>query len=176
MINLDDCVELGIITKTSGFRGHLVLKLNNLSFDDIEEMEQVFVLIDGLPVPFFFEEFSERAKDSLLIKFDDLNSEESVKFLCDNTVYLHKKYIDIRDSKNLNNLSVLTGYTVIDKNKGTIGLLDSVTTDNDNPLMIIQKDFREILIPLQQEFIIGIDDQKKEILVNCPDGLIDLFS
>jgi hypothetical protein len=57
MINLDVCIELGIITKTSGFRGYLVLKLNNLSFDDVEEMEQVFVLIDGLPAPSFLRNY-----------------------------------------------------------------------------------------------------------------------
>jgi 16S rRNA processing protein RimM len=176
MINLEDCIGLGTITKTNGFRGHLVLKLNNLSFDDIEKMELVFILIDGLPVPFFIEEFIERNNNTILIKFDEFNTESSVKFLCNSNVFISKKYIDSHSLHTPNNITAFIGYSIHDTKHGNIGVLDKVIADSDNPLLVVKKGFQEILVPLQEEFILKIDEKLREITVTCPDGLLDLYT
>jgi 16S rRNA processing protein RimM len=174
MINLSDCIELGVLGKPHGVKGHLILKLHSLSFDDIQEMELVFILIDGLPVPFFIEEFSERSSETILIKFDTISSESEARKFSDMTVCIEKN--NNASPANINfPAETLKGYSVADKNYGAIGTFDSVLNIESNPVLRILQGKNEILIPLQEEFIVSIDDSKKEILVDCPSGLLSLY-
>lgn len=175
MINLSDCIELGKLLKPHGVKGQLILKLNNFSFDDIKEMEQVFIIIDGLPVPFFIEEFQERNTENLIIKFQDIFSENIAKELVNSAVYLDKKYVE---KKRLSILTVsdLIGFSVVSIDGDKIGILESVLDYEQNPLMQIINKKKEILLPLQSEFVISYDIKAKEIIVNFPEGLLELYT
>jgi 16S rRNA processing protein RimM len=174
MINLNDCVEIGLITRPHGIKGQLILKLINLSFEEIEQMEWVFVIIDGLPVPFFIEEFSERNAETLLIKLEDINAEEDARKLSGASAFINKKII-ITDNHSQFSFFDRIGYKVIDKTHGYIGDLDALSDNTQNPLFHIKKDRKEILLPLQKEFIDTIDDKLQEINVNCPEGLLEIY-
>lgn len=174
MINLDDCIELGFLTKPHGIKGHLVMKLANVSFDEIEEMELVFVMVDGLPVPFFIEEFSERNNDAILIKLADIDSEPEARKYTESVVFLDRNVL-IHPRQDQPNISIYKGFEVIDKQHGLIGLFESLLDYDQNPVMQILKDRREILIPFNQEFLLEIDEEKHQIHVDCPDGLLELY-
>ncbi|MBN2484705.1 MAG: hypothetical protein JXB34_01905 [Bacteroidales bacterium] len=173
-IDLNDCIELGVLGKPHGIRGHIVLKLNKFSFDDIQEMELAFIIIDGLPVPFFIEEFQEKTTDTLLILFDTVNSETLARKLSECRVYIEKKYLE-ENSLTDKDFDSLPGYTVIDRQKGNIGLFDSVVDFDSNVVIRVLRGNTEIFIPLQAGFITDINHQLKEIQVDCPDGLLDLY-
>jgi 16S rRNA processing protein RimM len=176
MIDLNECIELGYISKTHGIKGELVLRLNDVSFDDIENMELVFVLFDGLPVPFFIDEFTERNIGSLLIKFEDINSETEAKVLVDKSLYLPLEYLSKNTIPILKSTEALLGYAVVDIHNGEIGLLNLVIKHSENPLMLVTNGKNEIYIPLQEEFILEINEKEKTILVDCPEGLISVNS
>lgn len=175
MINLEDCVQLGLLTRPHGIKGHMVLKLKNLSFEEIEQMELVYLIIDGLPVPFFIEEFSERSEGAIIIKLDDIISETEARIYSEVEVYIDRNILLDNTNSNSTNPFHLIGYEVIDDKFGHIGILDSLLEYDKNPVLRILKERKEILIPFHLEFIQTIDDTKKEILVNCPDGLLDLY-
>ena len=46
-------ILLGRVTKTSGFEGAVVVRLERSFIENIPQIESVFVEIDGRPVPFF---------------------------------------------------------------------------------------------------------------------------
>lgn len=174
MINLDDCIELGFLTKPHGIKGHLVMKLKDFSFDEIEEMELVFIMVDGLPVPFFIEEFYERNNDTLIIKFEDIDSEPEARKYSESVVLLERKIITSNESSETN-INLYKGYTVFDHKFGEIGVFDSILDYDKNPLMRVIKHKTEILIPYNQEFIVDISEKEKKFVVECPDGLLDLY-
>ena len=43
-----------------------------------------------------------------------------------------------------------------------------------NTLFVIDNDGKELLVPLQEEFIVGIDQENREIIFNLPQGLVSL--
>lgn len=174
MINLNDCIEIGRLTRPHGYKGNLILRLISLSFDEITEMEWVFVLIDGLPVPFFVEEFSEKSKDTVLVKLEDISSIDHCQELIDTPVYLFKDIIQ-PDTTSLLGLNQCVGYKVIDSGSGELGKLQGVIDNPSNPLLQIIDFRKEILIPAQEEFIDSIDDAQQEIHVSCPPGLLDIY-
>jgi 16S rRNA processing protein RimM len=174
MIDLTDCLVLGTLTKTHGIRGQVILRLNNLGFEDILKMESVFIEIDGLPVPFFIDEYSERNPESLILTLEDVNSENKVKNLINNRVFVKsntvkKSVILVNEPENY------LGYKVIDASFGEIGILDEVLEIRQNPLFKIIKGKKEVLLPIQAEFILKINPKQKTILVKMPSGLTELF-
>jgi 16S rRNA processing protein RimM len=174
MIDLSDCLLLGKISKTHGIRGQVILRYNNLGFEDIIKMESVFIEIDGLPVPFFIDEYSERNNESLVLTLEDICTESQAKLLVDKRVFV--KSSSFKKSKILlNQPETYIGYKVVDKKHGDIGILKEVLDIYQNPLYKIKDGKKEILIPIHPEFIIKIDNKLKIILVDTPPGLTSLF-
>jgi 16S rRNA processing protein RimM len=139
-------------------------------------MESVMIEIDGLPVPFFVEDFEEKTSDTLILSLEDLGSEESVKELIGCRVFISKNHIRFTDHRvSIHQLSLVTGYTVIDKNSGKLGHLEEIINIELNPLLRILGKSKEILLPFQPEFVTGIDPVKKIVYVSAPSGLIDLY-
>jgi 16S rRNA processing protein RimM len=174
MIDLSDCLVLGTLTKTHGIRGQVILRYNNLDFDDIIKMESVFIEIDGLPVPFFIDEYTERNKESLILTLEDIDSENKAKILIDNRVFVRSSSIK-KTRVLLNQPKSYLGYKVVDNQFGELGILKEVLEIYQNPLYKIMDGKKEILLPIQPEFILKIDIKSKTILVNTPPGLTNLF-
>jgi 16S rRNA processing protein RimM len=174
MIDLTDYIDAGELTKTHGVRGQVVLQLDNLSFENILKMESVIINMDGLPVPFFLESFSQRNNNSIVLTIEDIDTELKAEELIGKRVFV--KSNNIRLSKLINDQSNdFKGFTVTDKNKGELGILEEILDSQYNPLLRIIREKKEILIPFQEEFILKIDKKAKKIFVNTPEGLTELF-
>jgi 16S rRNA processing protein RimM len=175
MIDLSDCSIVGTIAKTHGVHGQVVLRLNDLNFDEIIKMETVFLEIDGLPVPFFIAEYSEKNYDSVILSLEDVCLEEKARELVGCRVFLATNDIKPARLKELDELETLIGYDVFDLNHGRLGILKDIINVEQNPLFRIVHGKKEILVPMQPEFIHKIDKLKKQLTVDTPTGLIDLF-
>lgn len=175
MINLDECYLFGILTKPHGVRGEVILRLNSFSFEDIKDLESVFIEIDGLPVPFFIHKYSERPPDSLIIQFDDIISEQKARNICGSQVYIHKSNILKKENIILQDFNTLLQYKISDEKHGSLGVLNDILDYEHNPILQIINDNGEILIPLQPEFIKEINHTEKIIYVTTPNGLINLI-
>lgn len=174
MIDLSDCIELGTITKTHGVHGQVILRLNNLQFEDIIKMEQVFIEIDGLPVPFFIIETSQKSREAVILSIEDIITGEKATELIDSKVFIQKNSLNKTVDPSLHS-KMLLGYEVVDINHGRLGVLDDIIDFQMNPLFRILNDKKEILLPVHHEFVLEIDDKKKKIIVSTPPGLTDLF-
>ena len=173
MIDLSDCVELGTITKCHGIHGQVVLRLSNLSFNAIKEMEPLFIEIDGLPVPFFVTEFAERSKDTLLLTIDDIDEEQAAKDLIDSRVFITSSQVAIPEIQ-LPKFHPVDGYSVIDKQLGKLGIAGEILDLDNNPLLRILNNKKEILLPFHDDFIHSINTRDKILYVSIPKGLLDV--
>ena len=43
-----------------------------------------------------------------------------------------------------------------------------------NTLFVVERDEEELLVPAQEEFIVGLDQKQKLITVELPEGLLNL--
>ena len=67
------------------------------------------------------------------------------------------------------------GYSIEDIVKGPIGKVTGVADLKLNPLLIIDFNGKEILLPLFDGLIVNVDRESKQLKVNAPEGLIDLY-
>lgn len=68
----------------------------------------------------------------------------------------------------------LIGYMAYDVTLGELGEITGILDIAKNPLFEIKSGEAEFLIPITDDFIQGMDDKKREILFDLPEGLIEL--
>ena len=62
-----------------------------------------------------------------------------------------------------------------DVNFGEVGTITGVNDSTAQALFEVDQNGIEILIPMNDEFISKVDKPNKTIIVNTPEGLIDLY-
>ena len=166
---------IGKIVKSIGYKGELVLNLEVSFNESMLDAEILFVELDGLPVPFYIshEGIYQKDENILVVKFDDIDDEFSVKALLKAKVSI-KKYIE-NNNFDTSNINSLKGFLVKDINYGEIGNFEQIIEIPNNPLIQIFNKTTEILIPFIEDIIQEIDETKREILVSTPEGLVDVY-
>ena len=69
----------------------------------------------------------------------------------------------------------VTGFKVIDVEKGEIGIIQSIIEYPAQPLFSIMNGDKEILIPVIDPIIKKVDREQRTITIEAPNGLIDLY-
>lgn len=66
------------------------------------------------------------------------------------------------------------GYRVIDQEAGDIGRLKQVDVSAAQPLLVVEGERHEVLIPCVDEIVLGVDELARTVHVAVPEGLLDL--
>ncbi len=169
-----ECFYLGKIVSKYSFKGEVLVKLDSDDPELYESMESVFVSLRDSLVPFFIEQ-SRLHKSSLLrIKFEDVDSEEEADRIMGSELYLPLEFLPPLEGNKFYFHEVI-GFTVIDQNFGTVGVITSINDTTNQALFVIDHKGTEILIPIIDEFLTKVDRETKTIEVNTPEGLIELY-
>lgn len=169
----EDCFLFGKIIKTHGFKGELIISVGFPIADISEKTSYVFLEIEGLLVPFFFETVAGSG-NSLNVKFEDVNTEEKSRSLCGCSIWVPKELMPKKLKTHIE-ISGFTGFKISDKQKGEIGELKDILEMPQQQMLQITKGNKEILIPVNEEIILKIDKKKKIIFIDAPEGLIDIY-
>ena len=169
MLKKEDFVYYGKFLKPHGTKGEIGLEGDSILLGD--ECDFVACDIDGILVPFFFETRRTKNNDTLIVKIERMESAEEVRFLTNREAYIPKEWTE--DSEALS-WSFFRGFLAVDENLGELGEITDIDESTINTLFVIDNDGDEILIPAQEEFIIGIDQENREIIFNLPEGLVSL--
>jgi 16S rRNA processing protein RimM len=174
MIKKDNCLLLGTLAKPHGTRGSLLLWLKNLKAEDINKRESVFVEIDGLLVPFFIENFLRNSEESAILKFEEIDSETKAKSLTGLYVYVLINDKVKRKKRYDKTSPSISGYKVTDIRMGFVGIAGEIAEIANNPLLQVMHEGKEFLVPVHEDIILEVNDMKKEIRIDAPEGLFDL--
>ena len=173
MIKKEECLLLGTIAKPHGTKGSLLLWLRNIKAEEIKKRDTVFVEIDGLLVPFFIEEFRTGSPDAVILKFEDVNTETKARTFAGNPVYILTDHLKLKNS-TFKEVPSLIGYKVNDKALGFVGIAGEIADIANNPLLQVNHEGREFLIPVHEDIILEINDKDRVILIDAPQGLFEI--
>ena len=172
----EDCFYLGKIVRKHSFKGQVVAKLDTDEPELYTNLESVFVALGNNLVPFFIEEFSDRNNNTIILKLENIKTETDGKNLVEKIIFTPKKFISQNAAKSIQLKDTFIGYNVIDVNAGQLGILSDIIENPYNPLLLITKGTNEIYLPLQENFILDINENEQTITVQCPEGLISLYN
>lgn len=171
MIKKEEVFKIGIINKPHGVKGEVSFTFTDDIFDRVEDCDYLVLLLDGILVPFFIEEYRFRSDNVALVKFEGIDSTEKVRTLTNVEVYYPVKFMD--DQEEISSWNYFIGFRVEDIHHGCLGTVVDVDDATMNVLFVIENGDEEVLLPAHEEFILDIDRKKKILKVDIPDGLLD---
>ncbi|NNM22006.1 MAG: 16S rRNA processing protein RimM [Flavobacteriaceae bacterium] len=169
-----DCFFVGRIVKKYSFKGELLVKLDTDEPEQFLEMESVFVEKHKSLIPFFVESLSLHKSDLLRVKFEEVDTEADANTLLGAELFLPLDLLPKLEGNKFYYHEII-GFQAVDLNFGTIGIITGVNDSTAQHLMEIDRDGKQILIPINDDIIKTVDRDKKTITLEAPDGLIELY-
>jgi len=170
----DDCFYLGKIVSKFSFKGEILVKLDSDNPSQYLEMESVFVEYSNNLVPFFIDKCKLHKSQMLRIKFEDVDTEQEADDLMKANLYLPLDLLPEMGEDQFYFHEII-GFKVTDINRGSVGTITGINDTTTQALFEIDYNGNQILIPMNDQFIHKLDKSKKELFVNTPEGLIDLY-
>lgn len=158
--------EIGYFSKTHGLKGELQL---NITRDfDIENCNAVIIKLNSGDSPQFISEFREN-KNGFIILLEEIDSVEKAKSFVGKKVSVKEEFI-LEDEEN-----PLIGYKLVDEKFGEVGVITEVDDESSNPVFSVDHRGRQVILPYNDDFVMGIDDATKTVNYRAPEGLIEMY-
>ncbi|WGK95470.1 MULTISPECIES: ribosome maturation factor RimM [Flavobacterium] len=170
----EDCFYLGKIAKKFSFKGEVLAYLDTDEPELYENLESVFVECNKHLIPFFIENASFHKNDFLRIRFEDVNTEEEAEALLGNDLYLPLSMLP-KLTGNKFYFHEVIGFEVEDQRLGVVGKIQSINDSTAQPLFEVLNRGVEILIPMIDHFLVKVDRENKKVVMNLPEGLIEMY-
>lgn len=168
-----DCFYLGKIVKKYSFKGEVILKLDTDEPELYYDLDFVYLEKGENLIPYFIETCSTPKADLLRIQFEDVYSNEAADAIVKSNAYLPLKFLPKLTGKQFY-YHEITGFLLEDERFGPVGKVLGIDDSTAQPLFIVEVGEKEILIPMIDEFLVKIDRAHKKIIVNTPEGLIEM--
>lgn len=170
MIRKEEVYKIGRLGKAHGVKGEVSFQFVDDIFDRVDA-DFLVIDIDGILVPFFMEEYRFRSDSVALVKFCDINTQESAAELTGSDVYFLRS-LAAESEGDMPTLSSLVGFDLVEakggRKIGTISCIDDSTVN----LLFELEDGR--LIPASDELIEQINTKERTIKMQIPEGLLEL--
>ena len=171
-----DCFLVGTIFKLHGYKGEVNIYNNNQIVFDWNKINHFLIEKNNTLIPFFITKARHKKKDIILVKFEEINSENEATSILKNKIYLPKNILlEDKKKKPINNQELI-GFTVIDLKLGLLGEITYINSQTAQKLIYVakEKEAEEFCFPMHKEFLKKIDLENKLIQVKVPKELIDL--
>ena len=168
MIKEDEVYKIGRIGKPHGISGEVTLRFSDDVFDRVDA-DYLVLMVDGILVPFFIEEYRFRSDEVALVKFEDIDTKDRASELTGCDVFFPRHLADAGD--DVLTWSQIVGYDIVDVSSGkTIGRIEAVDETTINTLLELSDG---TLIPAAEEFIEDIDHEERKLMMRLPEGLVN---
>jgi len=160
----------GILVKPHGFRGEMLVRGSKNALEKITKGIWLFMDISGQRIPFFVEAFSPEASGTAgIIQFEFIRSDRVARR------YAGCRFYDALEADNTGKPSSVRdyiGYEVRDTNSGQTYRVNDYLDHPGNPLLVLEREGKEVLFPANDDFILSFDTRKKVLKVRFPEGLV----
>ena len=163
MISNEDVISIGKITRTHGKRGEVQCLMENEYWDNADATFLI-LSIDNILVPFRVLDWRGKGSDSLIFQLDRFTDELQAQQLVGYHAYMLKSDLS-EENEILPTWQSLKGYRVLDTDQGELGIITDVDETTINTLITLNNNQ---LIPLHEDFIIDILQEKQQITICLP--------
>lgn len=178
MIRNSEVFKIGYITKYRGLRGEVEMSFTDDCFDS-GNAEYLVLDMDGILVPFFWEEYKFKNNDTVILKFEDINDQDKASQLVGHSVFYPKSCLAETDEEDMHTLSsykALTGFQVFNPADEVLGQILSVDDSSENILLTIEMpNGKEIMVPFHNDFLLDFSIKERTLKMDLPEGLLQLF-
>ncbi|MCB0563073.1 MAG: 16S rRNA processing protein RimM [Phaeodactylibacter sp.] len=169
---MEKYLKIGRTGKSFGTEGALKFKVEEPFLDDFFEAQVIFIELLGKPVPFFVDHIHNEAP--LIVKLEEVDSRKTALELAGKALFLRAEDVSETSLEKPLDLSALEGYRIVDQTLGAIGPIEEVLEFPQQIMAVLQYEGREVLIPLNSQFILEVNAEDQRIEMDLPEGLLEL--
>ena len=172
-MNYDGYYQLGHVLKTHGLAGNIIVFLDVADPSYYSDLDVIFLDQNGQLIPHFVKSISIN-QGKARIHLEDIDSLEMAETMVGSQVYLPIKYLPKLEGDDFY-YHDLIGAEIYSENE-LLGTVDKIYDLGTNNLISTTIEGKEVMIPITPEIVHTVDLEKGKILVDLPDGLIDLYT
>ncbi|MCC8143453.1 MAG: ribosome maturation factor RimM [Tannerellaceae bacterium] len=173
MIREEEVIKIGYFAKPHGIKGEVSLVTR---YDVLDASAEPYLVCDmeGILVPFYVEEYRYKTDNVILVKLENINDEVAAARFANKDVFYPLTELEGGELQKELAWEDFIGYTVIDTVLGKIGPVTDVDESTMNVLFSIDREGKEVLIPVAEEFIEAADHTARSLTLTLPEGVLDL--
>ena len=187
MAGYDNLQQIAQVLKSNGTDGELVLGFREIAPEDINLNEPVFIVFDGLPVPFYIESFTKRGNSKALVRLTDISSMEDVEEIAGKAVYIEEGQLPEMSIEE-DGYAALVGWILLTPAEIFQSELEELPEEEpalievgeitdfidipNNPCIEVETENGAVMIPLHEDLILSVDPEYQEIIMQIPAGLV----
>ena len=185
-------LQIAQVLKSNGTDGELVMSFRNIAPEDINLEEPVFIVFDGLPVPFYIETFTKRGNSKALVRITGVHNQEDVEEIAGKAVYIEEGE-EAELSLEEDGYAALVGWMLLTPSTtlsdSPVTLSDSEGSPQDielievgeitdfidipnNPCIEVETENGAVMIPLHEDLILSVAPEYQGIIMQIPEGLL----
>lgn len=172
-MKIEDSFRIGSIIKTKGLKGELqfYVDFDNL---DVIDFNAIFIDLGGKLVPYFIESVKYHPNNLAYLFLEDVDTIEKASKLVKKDIYLPNKLKPKKKSGDFTLMDLL-GFIAVDEDEGELGRITQIQELPQQLIATVTYKNCEVLFPLNEEIIKGIDVVKGIVQVDLPEGLLDIY-
>ena len=165
--------KIGKFVSTFGLQGELVLKHNLGKKTSLKGLQALFIeeKKDSF-IPWFIESAKIKTEEEVYIKLEGVSVKEQANKLTQKQVWLPEP--DFKKFSSKSSPINFLNYEVVENDK-VLGKIVEVIEQPHQVLCRIDFNGKEAFIPLHEETIVKIDKKKQQVIVELPEGLLEIY-
>lgn len=168
----ESLVPLGEIVTTHGLNGWLKLNPFNLNTTALSAGVEAVLQKSGAQTLRRIEA-SHPHRNQLLVKFQEVDNLEGARTYVGSTLSVGEAALESLPPGHYYHYQVV-GFEVVSVSGARLGTISAIMSTPGGELYVVKGEHKEHLIPAIKEFIEKVDFTTGRMIINPPDGLLDL--
>ena len=175
MIKREELIGIGHYNKPHGIAGEISATVDV----DVEVLQDLSCLvsdIDGIYVPFFVNACRPKSQETVLLTIDGIATEQEAARLVNRDIFaLKREFAQESEDADADGypLDYFIGFELKDGDV-TVGQITDVDEQTENALFIVSRGDDVVMVPANDDLIVEFDLDKKLMVMNLPQGLLEL--
>jgi len=165
--------KIGKFVAAHGVKGELVLKHELRKKTSLKGLQTIFIEEKRSSfLPWFVENTKSKSENEVFVKLEGVDTREAALKLAQKEVWFTKT--DLKKFSAKSSPINLLGYSIINYEK-PVGVILEVIEQPHQLLCRLEINGKDVLIPINESFLQKIDHSKKQVNVELPEGLIEIY-
>ena len=176
MITREELIAIGHYNKPHGVAGEISATVD-VDYDVLQSLTCLVSEIDGIFVPFFVNACRPKTAETALLIIDGIADERDAARLVNKDIYaLKRDFTQASDGADADGdpLDYFIGFELQDSDGTRVGEISDVDEQTENAIFIIDRDGSDLMVPANDDLIVEFDIDKRVMVMELPQGLLDL--
>lgn len=160
--------QIGVVVKPHGLKGAVVCLVEADYMEAFPGLKTLFVEQLGTKVPYAVQERAPLNADRYKVTLTGVSTQEAANALRGQNLFCPTKELPLKSTLDIE------GFQIHTESAGLIGEVSQVLKSSTQVLLEVSDENQSWLIPFVEDFIVSIDPDQRVIILDLPEGLLDI--